>query len=185
MPNARERVVEAAITCFAERGYGATTIALIEEAAGLSPGAGGTYRHFASKRAILDAAIEHVLSVDDDELAPVPTSLAGAARDGLAALDQRRDLMRLMFRDLDRFPDLMDRVVARLIAGPVRLVAERTASVAPHVDAEAVAVVMVGALINFKVIETMVGPDRAGVSETRLVDAWAHIFAALLAPPGR
>ena len=79
----------------------------------------------------------------------------------------------------------MDRVVARLIAGPVRLVAERTASVAPHVDAEAVAVVMVGALINFKVIETMVGPDRAGVSETRLVDAWAHIFAALLAPPGR
>jgi hypothetical protein len=39
-------------------------------------------------------------------LASVPTSLEGAARDGLAQLDRHRDLMQILFRDLDQFPEL-------------------------------------------------------------------------------
>lgn len=47
------------------KGYSATTIADIEAASGLTPGAGGTYRHFGSKREILHAAIDAALAQSD------------------------------------------------------------------------------------------------------------------------
>jgi AcrR family transcriptional regulator len=178
--NPKSRILNAAMTCFATKGYAATTMADIEAAAGFAPRTGGTYRHFRSKQAILEAAIDAHLAVNDEVLAPVPTSLEGAARDGLAQLDQQRELMKVLFRDLDQFPQLMARVVDRLIQGPYRVVAERTAAVAPRVDAEAVATVMIGALVNFKVIEAMVGVRPGGVSEERLIATWAQLYGLLL-----
>ena len=176
----RDRILDAGLECFGEQGYASTTIADIEAAAGLAPGTGGTYRHFASKQAILEGVIERELAANDDALAPVPTSLEGAARDGLAQLDRQRNLTRILFRDLDRFPELMADVVERLIRGPYRLVAERTAVVAPRVDAEALASIMVGALVNYKVIETMVGERPGNVDEDRFVKAWAHLYGLLI-----
>ena len=139
MTDPKTRVVMAAMGCFAAKGYSATTIADIEQAAGLTPGGGGTYRHFPSKREILEAVIDTVLAQTDEVLAPAPDSLEGAARDALAQLDRQRDLMGLMLRDLDQFPELQRKVIKRLVTGPIRLVAERTAAVAPPVDAEALA----------------------------------------------
>src|SRR3954468_18996256 len=56
----RERIVSGALRVFAERGYSATSVAEIEAASGLSPGAGGLYRHFKSKYEVLAAAMnEH------------------------------------------------------------------------------------------------------------------------------
>jgi AcrR family transcriptional regulator len=54
----REVLIDAALTLFANEGYRGTTIRKIEEAAGLSPGAGGMYRHFRSKEELLLAAVE-------------------------------------------------------------------------------------------------------------------------------
>src|SRR4051812_26242034 len=83
MSDARRRVVVAATTCFGSKGYAATTIADIEEAAGLARGGGGTYRHFKSKQAILEAVIDAIVAASDDELAPPATDLEGAAHDSL------------------------------------------------------------------------------------------------------
>ena len=58
----RERIVDEAMRLFSEHGYAATSIAKIEAAAGLTPGAGGIYHHFASKEAVLAAGIERQLS---------------------------------------------------------------------------------------------------------------------------
>ncbi len=55
----RQRIVAEALRLFSERGYRGTRVSDIEEAAGLSPKAGGFYRHFASKRDVLEAALEH------------------------------------------------------------------------------------------------------------------------------
>src|ERR1700730_10327482 len=56
----RERIVSEALRLFAERGYSATSVAEIEAASELSPGAGGLYRHFKSKYEVLAAAMsEH------------------------------------------------------------------------------------------------------------------------------
>ena len=178
--NRRQQIIDAAMQCFGDKGYSATTMADIEAAAGLVPRTGGTYRHFTSKQAILEAAIGDELAVNDEVLAPVPTSLEDAARDALAQLDRQRNLTRVLFRDLDQFPELLTEVVERLIRGPYRLVAERTNAVAPDIDGEAIAAIMVGALVNYKVIEAMVGERPGGVDEARLVDAWAHVYGLIL-----
>lgn len=167
--------------CFASKGYRATTMADIEEAAGLKPGAGGTYRHFASKRAILEAVIDAALAEGDEVLAPAPLSLEAAARDALVQLDRHRDLMGLMLRDLDQFPDLQTKVIKRLVTGPIRLVAERTAAVSAHVDADALAVLLVGALVNVKVMEMLGRGSLIRVSQKRLIDAWAHLYRSSVA----
>ena len=52
--NTPQRLREAALTLFAERGYAATRIADIERAAGLAPRAGAFYRHFSGKRQLLE-----------------------------------------------------------------------------------------------------------------------------------
>ena len=57
----RERIVDEAMRLFSQHGYAATSIAKIEAAAGLTPGAGGLYHHFKSKEAVLAAGIERQL----------------------------------------------------------------------------------------------------------------------------
>ncbi len=49
LENTRERIRSEALTLFIAKGYGRTSIAEIETAAGLAPRAGGFYRHFVSK----------------------------------------------------------------------------------------------------------------------------------------
>jgi AcrR family transcriptional regulator len=178
MLEARSRVLKAAVECFVTKGYAATTLADIETAAGLTRGAGGPYRHFPSKRAMLDAAIDEMLATDDQDLVPPPASLAQAARDGLAFMDS--DLMRIFIRDLYQFPEIHRRVVERLVTGPTAVVAERIASVNTTVDAQAMATIAIGALINFKVIEVLAGPGSNGITEDRLVSAWAELFRLML-----
>lgn len=53
----RARLLSCAMEQFGQRGYAQTTIVDIERAAGLSPGAGGLYRHFASKEELLLIAV--------------------------------------------------------------------------------------------------------------------------------
>ena len=55
----RDRLLGEALKLFAARGYAATSVADIQKAAGLAPGSGALYKHFASKRALLEAAVAH------------------------------------------------------------------------------------------------------------------------------
>ena len=112
----------AAMDLFGRQGYHATTIAQIEAAAGLSAGAGGLYRHFKSKRAVLEEGLERQASagrqlVDYLAEGPAPTDrrerFLAVARAGLARLEEERDVNRLLLRDLASFPDLLDRVRER------------------------------------------------------------------------
>lgn len=54
---AAQRIVDGAMGLFAERGYAGTSVADIEQAAGLTPRASGTYRHSPSKKAVLEAGL--------------------------------------------------------------------------------------------------------------------------------
>jgi AcrR family transcriptional regulator len=53
----REKIIAQAVRLICQRGYGETTVGDIESAAGLSPRAGGFYRHFKSKEDALIAAL--------------------------------------------------------------------------------------------------------------------------------
>ena len=130
-PRTRDVVVAAAMDLFGRQGYRATTIAQIESAAGLSPGAGGLYRHYRSKRALLEEGLRRQAAqgrglaafLDDPAgLAALPLRdrLAAVARAGLRRLEEERDVNRLLVRDLAAFPDLLAQVRATRSASAPR-----------------------------------------------------------------
>jgi AcrR family transcriptional regulator len=176
--DARTRIIGAAVECFAAKGYAATTIADIERTAGLSVGAGGTYRHFESKRAILEAVVDLVLDVPDEEIAPPGDDVEAIA---LEMLDyMRTDLLRIYFRDLDEFPDQRQRINERTLNTSYRTVANGIASANPTIDANAAAAVLLGSLINFRINEALIGPDANGVDRDRFVNTWGAIYRSIL-----
>jgi AcrR family transcriptional regulator len=54
----RARLLEAAITCLAEKGWAASTVAVVAERAGVSRGA--AQHHFPTRETLFTAALEHV-----------------------------------------------------------------------------------------------------------------------------
>jgi AcrR family transcriptional regulator len=189
--DAATRVLNAAAALFSERGYGATSTADVEEAAGLRRGTGGAFRHFPSKAAMLEAVVRHDLDeVDARQRAPVDPglslrdALASYARAGLAHIRQQRRLIRLLYRDLEAFPDLRDEVRGRLVYWGTREFARRLELMASDagaaVDAEALAVILAGAITNIGVIEATLG-KRAPVADARVVEAWTDLLDTYLA----
>jgi AcrR family transcriptional regulator len=77
----RERLLEAAMACFAEQGFAAVTVRDIAVRADLSTGV--LYRHFANKEALLGAAFERSM---DEVRSTFADALAASAADRLAVL---------------------------------------------------------------------------------------------------
>src|ERR1700761_7578950 len=107
-PPTRERIVDEAMRLFSERGYEGTSIARIEEAAGLTPGAGGLYHHFETKEAVLAAGIERRLERLEalrrirgvlGSLGDLRAELKLTARYLLAELDEEAELLRILASD--------------------------------------------------------------------------------------
>lgn len=62
----RAKLLEAAVSCLAELGYPASTVAVVAERAGVSRGA--AQHHFPTREALFTAALEHMTSVRAAEL---------------------------------------------------------------------------------------------------------------------
>ena len=71
----RARLLEAAITCLAELGYPASTVAVVAERAGVSRGA--AQHHFPTRDDLFTAALEHVTHVRAEELSRELDELTG------------------------------------------------------------------------------------------------------------
>lgn len=183
---------------FGEQGYQATSVAQIEEAAGLSPGSGSLYKHFPSKRSLLEAGIDAILTspptpppvTEEEQRAPERTlDLMGARVEaGFTRLEQDRDASRLLFRDLDRFPELLERFgteeIARIQQDTVALLSRlANASGADEAgrDWEALAVALQGAVAHYWLLEDRFGAHPTGVSRTRFIDALAQLAALAVA----
>jgi len=67
-PDTRERIRQAALRLFVEKGYRGTSIADIEAAAGLAPRTGGFYRHFPGKAELAAEIGETCIIETADEL---------------------------------------------------------------------------------------------------------------------
>src|SRR4051794_38353732 len=111
----RERIVDEAMRLFSQRGYAATSIARIEEAAGLTPGAGGLYHHFNSKEAVLAAGIERQLERLGalreirqvfGSLGDLRAELTLTARYVIAELDNESELLRILGSDVRHRPQV-------------------------------------------------------------------------------
>ena len=100
MNNTRESILSAALRLFARRGFEAASVSQIAEAVGLSKGA--LYKHYASKRDLLNSILERMARRDAEQAAAfdLPT---GAACDmpeayRAASLTQIADFARAQFR---------------------------------------------------------------------------------------
>ena len=191
----RQRIVREATRQFAEKGYERTTIANIEAASGLSAGAGGLYRHFSSKQALLEEAVLRVITSFESRAAGLAVQTDAEPRAfleqvGKAVLDDfadERDSVRIVLRDLDQFPDLQTAFrERRLRPGFNGLAAWLQAQVdagrlRAH-DTEAMAVVLLGPLIFLRVAEALMGEAPVPVEDNRVLAAWLDLATAGLAP---
>lgn len=198
----RDRLVREGMRLFAEKGFRATTVGEIEQAAGLSPRAGGLYKHFVSKREVFEAGIErHVADskrarrvVEMLPLQDLRSDLTLAARWVLAELAEERDMMLILQRDGRDFPEIqktaLDRVIDRGYDSAQAMLAAWLE--VPPAEARPIAAVLFSSLVNYRVLDVMTGKPPGGVDEDAYVAAWVDLAEGFIgswkdkesAPPG-
>jgi AcrR family transcriptional regulator len=192
----RERIVAEALRLFAERGYAATSVAEIEAASGLSPGAGGLYRHFRSKEEVLAAGVrEHITrtakqitatfqQAADIQDHPLVDRLRLAATVGLGKMREEADLIRVLFRDLDKFPNLIAEMREGIV-NPLYDVIGKWLSGQPEMagideDWDALSLALGGAIVNYWLADHALHEPPKRVDEGRFIDAWARLAMGLV-----
>ena len=167
----RQRILAEAVRLFAERGIKGTTVAEIEDAAGLKRGSGSLFTHFASKEAVLEAAIEELAAqtrqgqslFDLARLGDLRAELTVFARGALMGLDANRDLVRLWLKESDNVPQLKE-VVERGLNRPAAtwiadyLGAKVKAGELVEHDCEAVGTIALGAITAWWIWQQVAGP---------------------------
>jgi AcrR family transcriptional regulator len=189
----RERLVQEATRLFAQRGYASTSVADIQLACGLTAGSGALYKHFPSKQALLDAVVRQHLdgvtqgaqdfSADAPDDARAFLNLIGASV--LDAIERDRDLLRIIFRDLDAFPDLLEEIWAGVLNNLYRrlsdwIESERSSGRVHADDPEATASVLLASLTYYQILDSLIGRVPGGIERARFLEAWvAHAAASL------
>ena len=189
----RERILSVARRLFAERGYKGTSVGDIEAAAGLAPRTGGLYKHFPSKEALLRAVMSHdALEVDafDDrigllDLGDLRAEITLIGRWSLAELRREHELTRIVMKEGERFPEVASafhELIAlrghRFATSWLERRAERFGVVLD--DPEALASIMVDALVGYSLEELLFGPAPAGVDDERFLGAWIDTACLLV-----
>ncbi len=186
-----DRLVDAAVDLFAERGFSAVTVGEIEAAAGFTARGGTLYKHFASKQAVLGAAVErHIESLGDydalTQLLPLPdlaSELRVLARWMLARLDGEAAISQVLEKDGARIRGLVDRFREGLSDAGYQLAAVYLEGRGYRgEDADAIAVVLLGSLINLRRSRWTFGAPPNGIDDDRFVDAWVKTALSLLEP---
>lgn len=189
----RDRIIDTAMELFARNGYKGTSVAQIEKAVGLTPGAGGLYHHFRSKEAVLAAGIErhlgriaalrdirHVFAGVGD----LRTELTLTARYALAELDNETELLRILASEARVRPELVESAVQQIITATYSGFAEwlhHQARVPPE-QADAIAAVGLGALLSSRLLRVLLGTDPISVPDEVLVDTWVDMLLSQLPP---
>jgi AcrR family transcriptional regulator len=191
----RERILDEAMRLFSEHGYAATSIAKIEAAAGLTPGAGGLYHHFASKEAVLAAGIERQLSRLAalreirqvlGSLGDLKAELTLTARYILAELDSESELLRILASDARNRPQLLKTAVEQLVSsmftGFATWIGERAERAIPAEEATTIATFGLGSLLSSRLLRDVLGIP-AQIDDVTLVDTWVQMMTTALADP--
>lgn len=185
----QDRLLEIAIRLFSERGFRETTVGDIEKAAGLTPRAGGFYRHFSSKEEVLvegvrrisaemiqELRLEDVISLKEPraELMAIATAL-------LSHAEIYRPFRVIIQREAHRLPALRDaarQANARLAAMDVVPWLEhalRRAGRATHNARE------IGLIVFGPVLVYILGLDRGdaafGLKDDAFLETWAEHWA--------
>jgi hypothetical protein len=117
-----------------------------------------------------------------------PDWLRVLGRVGLMQLRNQRALIRILYRDLHAFPDLLEEVKESLIRSGYRdfaerlRVAQKAGQVRAGLDLDAVAAVAIGAVVNYGVFLAMLDEPPGGVDEDAFVETWVAMVDRMVAP---
>jgi AcrR family transcriptional regulator len=189
----RQRLIDATLELVAERGFDGVGVGDIEAGAGLAPRSGALYKYFDSKLAVLEAGLEQHLTAIDDvdaDVAQMPVTDAAGEVDALvrwllAELDRERRITHVIEREGDRLPDLRARMRAGVSDRGYRAAAafiERlTGAVgADPIDHEALAVILIGAVVNLRRSTWTFGAAPLGLDDERFIDTFTALVTTLL-----
>jgi AcrR family transcriptional regulator len=188
----RDKIIDEAMHLFSQQGYAATSIAKIEAAAGLTPGAGGLYHHFKSKEAVLAAGIERHLGRLDalrdiqrvlSPLGDLKAELTLTARYILTELDSESELLRILASEARNRPEMLrsavDELVNSTFDGFTAWIEERTQRSSSDGEARAIAAVGLGSLLSSRLLRDVIGIP-AQVDDETLIDAWVSLMLKAL-----
>lgn len=189
----REVLIDAALALFASEGYRGTTIRKIEEAAGLTPGAGGMYRHFRSKEELLLAAVDRYradvaafLTKTEAlmDLGDVRAELLVDARLSNEFTERNNALLRVLILEQRAIPAKAQRYFQSAWEEAYRMHARWLAArLRPDsgLDVEALAIQLYGSLAQYQVQAETFSRVPLGVEVDRFVTAWADHWTAFIA----
>jgi AcrR family transcriptional regulator len=189
----RERIVQEATRLFGDEGFRGTSVARIEEAAGLSPGAGGLYHHFTSKEALLVACLdwhlERITTLRDMRADLMPTGdvkaqLQVMARYVLVELDREQGLFRVLVSEARTRPELLTEALGRLFGSGFSDFAQWLQELAGDgltpAQASPLAAVGLGALMWFRLQRTLFGVAVHEVDDEQFIATWVDTMLASL-----
>lgn len=192
----RQRIVDEATRLFAARGYAATSVADIQLSCGLAAGSGALYKHFPSKKALLEEIVrQHLSSISDgrEEAGELPEdpreALQLVGRLIWVAMEHDRDPLRIILRELDQFPDLLERMWQGVLGGLYRRAAEWIRDGVERgsmtvADPDASAAVLLASLTYYRILDALIGHTPGDVPEARFLAAWVEHSAAALGVRG-
>jgi AcrR family transcriptional regulator len=173
---------------FGEHGFRGTSVAAIERAAGLTPGAGGLYHHFRSKDAVLAAGLERHLAklgaLRDIRrlftgIGDLTVELTLTARYVLAELDAESELLQILITEGRRRPELMQDAVGTLVDSTHAEFAAWLVedwAVEPE-RARALAALALGSLLSHRLLKSL---QPAGLDDEAFVEIWVDTFERAL-----
>lgn len=183
----RARIIEAAVRCFARRGFAGTTTRRLAQAAGVSEAL--VFRHFPDKRALYRAIVEAKLAGRPPGLFPEEAAARGDDRAVLESVagtllrrvDQDPDFLRLLvFSGLEGNPlsrmffEERGRSVLDFLKG--HLERRMGEGAIRRGDAQVLARAFLGMVMHHLHLKHILGLPVANVAEATLVAAWAGIF---------
>jgi AcrR family transcriptional regulator len=191
----RDRILTEAMRLFAEQGVKATSVAQVERACGLTPGAGGLFHHFRTKEAVLEAGIQRhrdrLAALRDlrrvfANLGDLRAELTVIGRYVLCELEAEGELLQIAASDGRRLPHLLTGAVDSLLGATVAELAawleDRVGLDAPR--ARRVAAVAFGTLVSRALLAAVFAMAPADdLSDDAFVDTWVELMMPQLAPP--
>lgn len=186
----QDQIFEIAIHLFSERGFRETTVGDIERAAGLTPRAGGFYRHFSSKEEVLvkglrrmsDEMIEELHIEDVAALGNPRAELLMIAKSLIKHAEVYRPLRVILQREAHTLPILQDAArqanahLAAMDVVPWLEHALRRAGRTTHNVREIGLIVFGPVLVYILAIDR--GDAAFGLKDETFLEAWAEHWAA-------
>jgi len=186
-------MIEVGMALFGERGYSATSIADIQLACGLTAGSGALYKHFPSKQALLAEGVHRYVASVEKSRAGLMAILPDDPRQALqmiadavvTAMAGDGPVIRVVLRDLERFPNLLSELWDGLLAALYNEIADWLSSqqAAGHItvdDPAATAAVLLASLTYYRILEALIARTPGNVDIRSFVAAWVDSAIATL-----